>query len=180
MPETDLVLLGHRLADDPEGLGRELTVGMDPIGGVEIDRIDLGAIDKAIEVDDLRRLDLQVLQLLVVDRDVTPALVLVALDDLIAVDDLAGLGIDELLRHAVAGLAVQLIEPDALCLGRRRDQVDRAGHQRQAQEPVPASSRHLDLLFRGKTGESLTNPYRRSFPAATAVINPPSAAAPQH
>src|SRR5437870_45162 len=81
-----------------------------------------------------------------------PAFVLVALDDLIAVDDLAGLRVDELLRHTISGLAIQLIEPDALCLGRRRDQVDRAGHKRQAQEPVPASSGHLDLLFRGKTG----------------------------
>src|SRR6266446_6474060 len=155
MPEANLVFLGHRLADDPEGLGRELSVGVDPIGGVEIDRIDRVTIDKAVEV---------------ADRDIATALVLVAFDDLIAVDDLAGLGVDELLRDTVAGLAVQLIEPDALCLGRRRDQVNRAGHQRQAQEPVPASSRHLDLLFRGKTGESLTNPYRRSFPAATAVI----------
>jgi hypothetical protein len=180
VPEPDLVLLGHRLADDPEGLGGELAVGMHPIGGIEIDRIDLVTIDKAVEVDDLRRFDLQVFQLVVADRDIAPALVLVALDDLIAVDDLAGLGVDELLRHTIAGLAVQLVEPDALGLGRRRHQVDRAGHQRQAQEPVPASSGHLDLLFRLKTGESLTNPYRRSFPAATAVINSPFAAAPRH
>src|SRR3984893_11970514 len=130
MPEPDLVRLGHRLADDPEGLGRELTVGMDPIGSVEIDRIDRVAIDKAVEVDDLRRLDLQILQLVIADRDIAPAFVLVALDDLIAVDDLAGLGVDELLGHPISGLAVQLVEPDALCLGRRRDQVDRAGHQR--------------------------------------------------
>src|SRR6267143_6019477 len=121
MPEPDLVLLGHRLADDPEGLGRELAVGMDPIRSVEIDRIDRVAIDKAIEVDDLRRLDLQVFQLVIADRDIATALVLVALDDLIAVDDLAGLRVDELLRHTVAGLAVQLVEANALCLGGRRD-----------------------------------------------------------
>src|SRR3974377_667933 len=36
-PEPEPVLLGHRLADDPECLGRELAVGMDVIGGVEVD-----------------------------------------------------------------------------------------------------------------------------------------------
>ena len=178
MPHSDLVLLGHRLADDPERLGRELAVGMDPIGRVEIDRIDLVTIDKAVEVDDLRRLDLQVLQLVVADRDIAPALVLVALDDLIAVDDLAGLGVDELLLDAVAGLGVQLVEAHALCFGCRWNQIDRAGHQRQAQEPVPASSGHLDLLFRRMSGQSLTNPYRRSFPAATVSITLLCAAAP--
>ena len=94
MTDADLVLLGHRLADDPERLGRELPVRVDPIGSVQIDRIHLVTIDKAIEVDDLRRLDLQVLELVVADLDVAPALVLVALDDLIAVDDLAGLRVD--------------------------------------------------------------------------------------
>src|SRR5439155_6286191 len=166
------------LADDPKRLGRELTVGMDPIGGVEKDRIHLVTVDKAVEVDDLRRLDLQFLQLVVTDRDIVPALVLIAFDDLVAVDDLTGLGVDELLLDAVAGLGVQLVEADAFRLGRRRDEVDRAGYQGQAQEPVPASSGHLDLLLRRMSGQSLTIPYRRSFPAATALIKSPFAAAP--
>ena len=77
--------------------------------------------------------DLQVLQLVVGDRDAAPALESVSLDDLIALDRLAGLGTDELLCHAIAGLGVQLVEPDAFRPRCRRDQ-DRTGHQRQARE----------------------------------------------
>src|SRR6516164_10964196 len=148
MPEPDVVRLSHRLANDPERLGRDLAVRMDVIGCVEIDRIDLIPVHEAFEIDDLRRLDLQVLQLFVGDRDIAPALVLVPLDDLIAVDRIAGFGIDELLRHAVAGLGIELVEPDAFGFGCRRNQIDRAGHQRQAQKTVPACARHVDLLFR--------------------------------
>ena len=93
-PEPDLVLVRHRLADHPEGLGGELAIRIHVIGRVEIDRIDLVAVDKAVEVDDLRRFDLQRLQLVVVDRHIAAALVLVSLDDLVAVDDLAGLRVD--------------------------------------------------------------------------------------
>jgi hypothetical protein len=57
-------------------------------------------------VDDLRRLDLEVLQLLIGDCDVAPALELVSLDDLVTIDDLASLGVDKLLRSPVAGLAL--------------------------------------------------------------------------
>ena len=120
----------HRLADHPEGLSGELAIRIDVIGGIEVDRIDFVALDKALEVDDLRRFDLQGLQFIVVDRHIAAALVLVPLDDLVAVDDLAGLRVDELLLHAVAGLAVELIKPDAFRLGRSGDQSNRAADQR--------------------------------------------------
>jgi hypothetical protein len=54
--------------------------------------------------------------------------VLVALGNLMALDHLAGLLVDELLAHAVTGLGVDLVEPDALGFGRRRRQVNRAGN----------------------------------------------------
>ena len=93
-PEPDLVLVRHGLADHAEGLGRELAIRIDVIGRVEVDGIDLVAIDEAVEVDDLRQLDLQRFQLIVVDRHIAAALVFVSFDDLVAVDDLAGLGVD--------------------------------------------------------------------------------------
>ena len=128
--QPDLVLVLHRLADHAEGLGGELTIRIHVIGRVEVDRIDFVAVDKALEVDDLRRLDLQCLQFVVVDRHIAAALILVPFDDLVAVDDLAGLRVDELLLHTVAGFAVELIEPDAFRLGRGGDQSNRAADQR--------------------------------------------------
>ena len=55
--KPDLVAVGHRLPDDSECLRRELAVGVDVIGRVEIDRVDLVTVRKAIEVDDLRGVD---------------------------------------------------------------------------------------------------------------------------
>ena len=119
----------HRFADHAEGFGRELAIRIHVIGDIEVDRIDFVAVDKAFEVDDLRRLDLQCFQLIVVDRYIPAALVLEPFDDLVAVDDLAGLGVDELLLHAIAGRAVELIEPDAFRLGRGGDQGNRAADE---------------------------------------------------
>jgi hypothetical protein len=102
--KPDLVAVRHRLPDDPERLRRQVTV--DVIGRVEIDRVDLVAVHKTVEVDDLRGLDLEVLQLVIGDRDIAPAFELVAFDNPITIDNLAGLGVDELLRHTlpVSGL----------------------------------------------------------------------------
>ena len=119
----------HRFADHAKGLGGELAIRIHVIAGIEVHRIDFVAVDKALKVDNLRRFDLQGLKFIVVDRHIAAALVLVPFDDLVAVDDLAGLGVYELLLHAVAGRAVELIEPDAFRLGRGGDQGNRAADE---------------------------------------------------
>jgi hypothetical protein len=90
------------------------------VRGVEIDRIDLVAVDEARKVDDLRAFDLQGLQLLVADQHILIAVMFVSLGDLRPFDDLARLAVDQLLLQPVAGLRVDLVEADALRLGRRR------------------------------------------------------------
>jgi len=85
-----LFAVRHRLPDDPECHRRQVAVNV--IGRVEIDRVDLVAVHKTVEVDDLRGLDLKVLQLVIGDRDIAPALELVAFDNPITIDNLAGLG----------------------------------------------------------------------------------------
>ena len=87
-------------------------------------------------------LDLQRGELVVVDRHVLVTVVFVALDDIGALDRVAGFAVDELLAHPVAGFRIELVQADMRRLGHRRGQVDRARHQRQAQKSVPACARH--------------------------------------
>ena len=76
--------------------------------------------------------DLQLLQLRRLEDDVLIPFELVALDDLAALDLLAGLGIDRLKRDPIAGRGVELVELDALHLRRRGHQPDGTGDQREA------------------------------------------------
>src|SRR5262249_49749800 len=100
-------------------------------------------------------------------------LVLVSLDDLSAVDRVAGLRVDKLLRHTVAGLGIELVEPDALCFGCRRDQIDRAGHQRQAEKSVPACRRHGGLLTRCGDREKFNESIPQIVPGRYGADRPP-------
>jgi hypothetical protein len=52
-----------------------------------------------VKVDDLRGLDLEVLQGVIGDRDAAPSLELVSSNDAVTIDDLASLGADKLLRR---------------------------------------------------------------------------------
>ena len=116
----------HRFADHPERLDRDLAVGIDEIWRIEIQRINLVALDEAIEINGLRRFDAQRLQLVVRDDDILVPLVFEALDDIGAFDLVTGLGIDELLADAVACLRIELMQPDIRRLAGRRGQIDRA------------------------------------------------------
>ena len=134
--------LFHRLADHAKSLDRDLAVRINVVRRVEIERIDVVALDEAVEVDRLRRLDPERLQLVIGDDDILVPLIFEALDHVAALDRLAGLGVDQLLLHAVAGFGVELVQADVLRLARRRGQIDRARHQRETQKSVPSSARH--------------------------------------
>jgi hypothetical protein len=66
---------------------------------------------------------------------------LVALDDVLALDLVAGVGIDLAVLDAVAGGLVELMEADLLPLGRRREKRDRAGNERELEVALPISTR---------------------------------------
>jgi hypothetical protein len=61
--------------------------------------------------DDLRGLDLEILQLVIGDRDVARSLELVSFVDAVTIDDLASLAVDKLLRRPGRRSRVKLIEP---------------------------------------------------------------------
>jgi hypothetical protein len=65
-------------------------------------------------------LDLERLDFFVLDLEIDVLLDLVAFDDVGALNILGGLGIDFFVLDAVAGVAVELIEGDALRTRRRR------------------------------------------------------------
>ena len=81
---------------------------------------------------------LQFVELFLRQGDILAAVELVAFHQLAAIDGLAGFGINRLERDAVAGLGIDLVEANALGLGRRRRQINRTGNKRQAQVTGPA------------------------------------------
>ena len=72
--------------------------------------------------------------------DVGVGVDLVALDDVLVGDFLAGVGVDLRIFDAVAGLLVDLVEGDLLGVGGGRIQRDRTGHERKAQEAFPVGT----------------------------------------
>ena len=95
-------------------------------------------------------LELHRLEVLVLEDDVLLVLVLVALDQVGALDQ-PELGVDRLHVDPVVGVLVQLVEADALARARRRVEPHRAAHQAQLQISLPASpGRHRRLSSRSQ------------------------------
>jgi hypothetical protein len=90
-----------------------------------------------VDVDGAGRLDRDRLEVLVGDLDIVTLRDLVALDDVLAVDFLAGLGIHLDIADAVAGVLVELVEADLLALAGGGVEGDRARDERQTQVALP-------------------------------------------
>src|ERR1700732_1340263 len=88
-PDPDDSGLGHCRADHPERLDRNRTIGIDVVRAVEIDRIDVAAWYKFLQVDDLCAFDIERLQLVGGEGEELAAAVFVSFDDLALVDLLA-------------------------------------------------------------------------------------------
>ena len=114
-----------------------LAVGRDVIGMVEIALVDLVPRHEAVDVDGVVALDLDRLQLLRLDLDIFALPQLIAAALLVALDDVAGLGVDHLLLQPVAGLLVDHVEAGLFGRRRRRIERDRAGHERKLQGAFP-------------------------------------------
>jgi hypothetical protein len=78
------------------------------------DRVDVGKVDEVLDLDRLRLLRVERVELLGLDHDVAVGRELVALDDLLVRDLLAGRGVDPLLADPRTSLARKLVEADRL------------------------------------------------------------------
>jgi hypothetical protein len=126
------LLLGpHGVADDGKGFLTHAIGGRQVIGRIEIELVDLLARHEALDVDRVIALDLHRLELVVVEHDVLAFGDLVALRLLLRFHRLAGLFVDELAAHPVAGVAVERAKRDPLGGGRGRKEGDRTGDERE-------------------------------------------------
>ena len=91
-------------------------------------------------------LDLDLVDLLVLDRDVLALVDLVALDDVLALDLLAGQFVDHALAEAIAGLAIELVQADAAALGRCRRHRHRAGDKGKLRNPRQSAAMSKPLM----------------------------------
>src|SRR5262249_12883206 len=116
------------------------------VGVVVVDRVDLGELDEVLDLDRLRLLRRECLELAGLDHHVAVLRYLVALDDVLVWHLLAAGGVDALLRDAYAAVAVELVEADVLAID-RAVQLDGHGDQAEADRAGPdgAGHRHLSV-----------------------------------
>jgi hypothetical protein len=143
--EPDLALLLQGAGDDLIGLRRDLAVGRHVIGLLEIDAVDLLGIDEGLEIDGLRRFNLDRIEVLVIEQDILALVDLIALDDVGAIDLLAGLLVDHSHAQPVMRRLAELVEPDAAGLRRGRGERHGTGDEGQAQVPAPDRG-HSEIL----------------------------------
>src|SRR5262249_48967088 len=152
-PERDHTLVADRIADDCERFLTDLVGGRDVIRTVEITVVDLGLRYKAVDVDCVGALDLDLLDLVVLDLEILALADLVAAADVILLDKIAGLRIDQLLLQPIAGLLVDAVEGDALGRRRRGIERDRTRDERKLEVSLPVGTRgHVISLTRGFGG----------------------------
>ena len=113
------------MADDSECVVANSPVRYQVVGPDQIPRVDLAAVDELINLDGSRRFQRDVLQFLLRHLDEGVRVDLVALDDVLVGDLLAGVGVDLGILDAVAGLPVQLVERDLF--GLRSGRMERNG-----------------------------------------------------
>ncbi len=112
--QADEFFVAHGFADDGESLLRNLVVGHQVIGFIEVKAIDLGNRHEGFDVDRMRAFQRDLVEFVVLQLDVLVGLDLVALDPIFLVDRLAAFGVDDQIAHPVAGLLVDDVEPDAI------------------------------------------------------------------
>jgi hypothetical protein len=112
---------------------------------VVVDRVDLLEVHELLDVDRACLLRLERLEFLRSDRHVAIGADLVALDDLLVRDLLARSGIHPLLADPLAGLGVDLVEPDGL-LRDRAVELDGDVDQSKADRTAPNCAWHAPNL----------------------------------
>ena len=139
--DADQLLLGERALEQRERPRGGIAIGPEPVGALELDRVDLVLVHELLELDRVARLGLHRLELLVGQRHVAALGDLVALHDLVRghflVLDLA----DPSLADARAVRRVQLVEPH-VAAPRRRVEPHRDVDQPEADGTGPRRARH--------------------------------------
>ncbi len=138
--DRDLVHLTDGFADDGEGVVADLSVRHQVVGTDQIPRVDLAAVDELVDLDGSRRFQRDVLELLLRHLDEGVGVDLVALDDVLVGDLLAGVGVHLGVLDAVAGLPVELVEGDLFGFRRGRIERYRTGDEGKTQEAFPVSA----------------------------------------
>ena len=92
--DRDLVHGADGLADHREGVVADLAVGHEIIGADQIAVVDLGLRHELVDLDRVGRFQRDVVELFLADLDVGVGVDLVALDDVLVGDFLAGVGVD--------------------------------------------------------------------------------------
>ena len=117
--EAHHFLGAHGIADDGERFLADAVGGREIVGRVEIQLVDLVARHEALDIDGVVAFELDRLDLVVLDLDELALGDLVALDLVVGLDRIAGLLVHELAPHAIAGLAIEGAEGNALGRGGR-------------------------------------------------------------
>jgi len=139
--DRDLVQLPDGLPDHREGVVTDLAVGTQVVRTDQIARVDVGRVDELVDLDGPRRLQRQLLELLLGDLDVLSFVEFVALDDVFVRHLVTGIGVDLHVLDPVTGRSIELIERDLFGFRCRRVESHRTGDERQTQEAFPVGSR---------------------------------------
>src|SRR5919197_2988498 len=130
--DPDLAGLGERANEQAVRLLRALR-RQEVVGLAVVDRVDLVERDEVADVDRVRELDVEPVEILVADLDVAALLDLEAADDVVGVDRLAVVAPHLLVGDRRHVLLVQEVEAELLRLGRREhphadaDEAERDG-----------------------------------------------------
>jgi hypothetical protein len=112
--QCDAALVLHGVADDREGLFAGLAIWHDVVGTLVVALVDLVLGHELVDLDHVRVLELDGVNLLGLDLHVLALGYFVAAALVVRVHRAAGFLIDHLLAQPVAGLAVDLMEPGLL------------------------------------------------------------------
>src|SRR5262245_23323441 len=140
--ERHAALVLHGVANNRESLFAHLLAGRREIVRLlQIALIDFVLRHEAVDVDRVRALDLDCLELILFDLDILALAELVAASLVVPVNDLAGLLVDHLLAQAIACAFVDLVEMRLLGLRGRRIEQDRAGDEGKPEIASPIGAR---------------------------------------
>ena len=110
--DRDLVHLPDGLPDHREGVVTDLAVGTQVVRTDQIARVDVGRVDELVDLDGPRRLQRQLLELLLGDLDVLSFVEFVAPDYVLIRYLVTGIGVDLHVLDPVTGRSIELIERD--------------------------------------------------------------------
>src|SRR5262249_52963157 len=111
LADGHFVCLSHRFTDHPKSILRDRTVRGHVVRLIEEYGINFVDRHKLYQIDRLARFDLNLFEVRLVNDDVLVLLILIALDNVIALE-LAVLRANQLLANAMIAILMQLVERD--------------------------------------------------------------------